>query len=69
MVSSPGGSAPPGPPRDEPPARPPAGFVVTIGFSAQNDAEPLQTRPCGLEFEVVLGTAQLRFRTPEAILH
>eukprot|EP00969_Alexandrium_andersonii_P287970 12730923-Alexandrium_andersonii.AAC.1 len=38
--SSPGGFAPPGPPREAPPACPPAHFVVAIGLSAQNDAEP-----------------------------
>eukprot|EP00969_Alexandrium_andersonii_P186216 8226925-Alexandrium_andersonii.AAC.1 len=34
------GAPPPGPPREAPPGRPPACFVVTIGFSARNDAEP-----------------------------
>eukprot|EP00969_Alexandrium_andersonii_P198457 8764698-Alexandrium_andersonii.AAC.1 len=29
----------PGPPWKAPPARPPACFAVTIGFSAQHDAE------------------------------
>eukprot|EP00969_Alexandrium_andersonii_P321183 14191885-Alexandrium_andersonii.AAC.1 len=40
-ASSWGGPPPPGPPRKAPLACPPACFLVTIGFSEQNDAEPL----------------------------
>eukprot|EP00969_Alexandrium_andersonii_P075803 3341749-Alexandrium_andersonii.AAC.1 len=39
IASSPGSSAP-RTPREAPPARPPACFVVTIRFNAQSDAEP-----------------------------
>eukprot|EP00969_Alexandrium_andersonii_P268991 11888801-Alexandrium_andersonii.AAC.1 len=34
-------SCTPGPPREAPPARPPARFVVAIGFSARNGTEPV----------------------------
>eukprot|EP00969_Alexandrium_andersonii_P132492 5858224-Alexandrium_andersonii.AAC.1 len=30
---------------------PPARFVVTIGFSAQNDPDPPRTRPSAVAFE------------------
>eukprot|EP00969_Alexandrium_andersonii_P367816 15471508-Alexandrium_andersonii.AAC.1 len=35
-----GGSAPTDPPREAPPAHPLACFVITIGSSSQNGAEP-----------------------------
>eukprot|EP00969_Alexandrium_andersonii_P195927 8656026-Alexandrium_andersonii.AAC.1 len=65
-----GGSAPPGP------LSPRSASGAPAGPSRCGRRSQRAKRRCtpgrgllGLEFEVVLGTAQFKFRTPETILH
>eukprot|EP00969_Alexandrium_andersonii_P055464 2444053-Alexandrium_andersonii.AAC.1 len=55
-----GGSAPPDPlPRKAPPARPPARFVITVGFSAQKNTKPPGRGFVSWKFEAAPGSGAL----------
>eukprot|EP00969_Alexandrium_andersonii_P042177 1850458-Alexandrium_andersonii.AAC.1 len=58
----------PGPFQNALPGRPPARLVVTIGCSAQTDAEPPRRDLLGCKLRSLFGPAQFKLRTPEAIL-
>eukprot|EP00969_Alexandrium_andersonii_P373174 15483386-Alexandrium_andersonii.AAC.1 len=44
-------------------------FAHRFGISAKHGAERTRQEPWGTHFKAVLGPAQLKLRTPEAMLH
>eukprot|EP00969_Alexandrium_andersonii_P008235 358100-Alexandrium_andersonii.AAC.1 len=66
-MSLPGGLRSPRPTREAPPARPLARFVSRFGACARNAAEGTPSRAADGNFDAVLGPAQFKLRTPQAI--
>eukprot|EP00969_Alexandrium_andersonii_P078105 3444670-Alexandrium_andersonii.AAC.1 len=60
---------PPGPPREAPPARPPARFVGGFGICARNDTGSTRPEPQGQISRPLLGPRSSRFERSERSLY